>query len=204
MSLQRLIVFATQTEAAATLKTFQARKDLKDSQLYHSDIGSIIIPGIGILAAAQAICRYAHLTSEVWNFGAAGALSDLFALEQLVQIASVHRNPLVPDYVDERSQLFQKEVYPPLVIHAEGRHLVSGDYPIHDHTARQNLAKTSDLIDMEGYGVAHAARYCNLPCQISKVVTDWAQPGGTELIQQKLAIASEIIADHLKSKSKLS
>ncbi len=63
--------------------------------------------------------------------------------------------------------------------------------------AKQNLGRFSDLIDMEGYGVAYAARYCNLPCRIWKLVTDWAQPGSKELIQEKLAITSEIIAEKI-------
>ncbi len=109
----RLIVFATPAEAAATLARFHAQRNLQDCNLYQSDIGVIVIPGMGVLAVAQAICRYAHLANEVWNFGAAGALRDHLQLEQLVQIATIHRNPLAPDYIDERCRLFQKHVCPP-------------------------------------------------------------------------------------------
>ena len=181
-----LIVFATPAEAAATLHRFHAERDAKDCHLYQSTIGPILVPGMGVLAVAQAICRYGHLANEIWNFGAAGALRDGFQLEQLLSIATVARNPLVPDYVCERSQLFQKHIYPDLTIDSDGYHLVSGDYPIQDPMAKQNLGRFSDLIDMEGYGVAYAARYCNLPCRIWKVVTDWAQPGSKELIQENL------------------
>lgn len=198
MSQHRLIVFATEAEAAATLTLFQAKRDPNDPGLYQSDIGWIVIPGMGILAVAQAICRYAHLAKEVWNLGVAGALHDHFQLEQLVEIATVNRNPLVPDYVCERSQLFQTNVFPSLSLSPQGKHLVSGDYPIQDLPARLALAARFDMIDMEGYGVANAARYCNLPCHIWKVVSDWAKPGSMELIREKLAGASEIIAKHLE------
>ncbi len=198
MTPRRLIVFSTPAEAAATLQRFHAQRDQADCDLYHSDIGTILVPGMGILAVAQAVCRYAPLADEVWNLGAAGTLCDNFKLGQLVQIATVKRNPLVPDYIDERAQLFQRHIYPQLILQAEGSHLVSSDYPIHNGTARKNLAlSSSDLIDMEGYGIACAARYCDLKCLIWKVVTDWAQPGGPELIQQRLTTASEIIAEHL-------
>ncbi len=83
-----LIVFATPAEAAATLHRFHAERDAKDCHLYQSTIGPILVPGMGVLAVAQAICRYGHLANEIWNFGAAGALRDGFQLEQLF----IHRD----------------------------------------------------------------------------------------------------------------
>lgn len=192
--MKRLIIFAVLPEARATLHQLDARMD--EDGVYRFDQGIVAVAGMGVLSASQAVCKYAGQVDNVWNIGIAGALRDDLLLGTLCEVSVVHRNPLMPKEGDEYSQTFQNNVFPPIQL-GTGRQLVSADYPIHQEELRRRLAARFDLVDMEGYGVASAARACGLPCRLWKVVSDFARPGGQVMIEQQLATASEKIAEHI-------
>lgn len=193
---RRLIYFATQAEAQASLSALQTCPGKScDTHLY--DNGLLVVGGIGLLAAMHALSSTNHLPfEEVWNLGVAGSLSSTHSLGELVAISIVTRSQLFPASLDSRSRQWQQNLFPPLKTAHEiaGQRLVTCDYPIHQADLRLQLAQQADLVDMEGYAVAFLANQWGKPCYIWKVVSDFAGEGGPEVIKGQLKLASERLA----------
>ncbi len=195
----RLIVFATLIEAKHALEALNAQ-NISDN-FFFSDGGFITISGMGCLAATAAISACKEPISEVWNLGAVGALHDHFNLGDTFEISDVSKNPILPIGIDDHSSKLHRTLFPSLKVSENGLHLISSDYPCHHAEINQTLRAHGDLIDMEGYGIAYAARQRGVPVCMWKIVTDFATANGQKLILEQLDSVSQKIAQILIGKT---
>lgn len=131
----------------------------------------VLITGIGKVPAASAVSRALAqdpAVSQVVNIGSAGALHD--RLEGLHEIGSVLNHDL------SAGVLRQLGVDPQewLTMSPHGVRLATGDLFVTDPVVRSGLAQVADLVDMEGYAVAWAARQAGVPVRLVKHVSDQA------------------------------
>lgn len=160
------------------------------AQLFDLDL-PLLVTGAGKVNAASATASQlaGQRPREVVNLGTAGALVD--GLEGIHEVGSVIQH----DFDNEAlEQLVGRSFSEPIAI-GEGVVLATGDAFISDSAARERLAMHAQLVDMEGYGVAHAARQAGVPARIVKIVSDSGdEQAGTSLVDA-LARCAEQLAD---------
>lgn len=205
--MKRLFYFATEREAAASLKLLGAKgcQECMTSGLYTCPQGYVKVGGMGVLAAAAAVGGVQW--DELWNFGIAATLSSVYSLETRVVVGSVGRPSFFPEGLELRSQEWHSRLFPrlhcsaqasPSLTNASLARLVSCDYPIHQSHLADQLRVDADLLDMEGYGLAFAAYQLAKPCFIGKWVTDCASAGGPLAIQRLIDQASKHFAEWIR------
>ncbi|MFN0065636.1 MAG: hypothetical protein ACKVOH_05300 [Chlamydiales bacterium] len=202
--MKRLFVFAQATEASATIKKLQARpvpghlipiwSEGIQPSLFTCDAGLILLTSVGIHQAQSAVAEQGGNVDEIWNLGLAGALHDHHGIGELLPIAQVSK--YVPADLDGHARSLMENTLPSLMLEKEGKTLISSDFPIHD-IGHRDRARPSDLVDMEGYGVAFAAHHLGKKCRMWKIVSDFATPGGVALIRKHKQELSEKMAQFL-------
>jgi nucleoside phosphorylase len=178
-----VIFFATTLEASATLHLLDAQLVEQEEilpSLYRIDGGWIVITGLGSHAAKRSIMRYAHLGTSVWNLGFAGVLRSQHRIGSIFPIGVVGKYP---------------NPQPQINFSTHPHHLITSDFPIHDSALREQLAQEWDLVDMEGYGLVSGCFQLGKPCQMWKIVSDFASPGGKKLIVKHCAELSASLAE---------
>ncbi len=195
----KLIIFATLGEAARTVEKLKARPSPSIPTCYFFDKGLIVIANVGIHSAQMAVSKYINQVDEVWNIGLAGALKNELPIGTLVEIAKVGKHTHLPQNLDAGSIKIVESTIPSFSLPNLGAKLISTDFPIHDRDTREALSSEWDLVDMEGYGVAFAAVGFNKPYRLWKIVSDFASPGGRELIRNNKDKLSLSIAKFLLS-----
>jgi nucleoside phosphorylase len=107
-----------------------------------------------------------------------------------------------PCYPDDKSQVTERRFSPKICekwgLEGNQAKLISSDFPIHDVEHRTYLAQKWDLVDMEGYGIAFACSYLGKKCRMWKIVSDFASPGGRELIRKHKPSLSARLAQVLE------
>jgi adenosylhomocysteine nucleosidase len=195
---QVLIIFAQAAEAECAIRRLKAQPiDGEMAHIwsegyipcrYRFDAGQIVICNVGILSAQMAVAKYGKRYDEVWNLGLAGSLRDHHPIGELLFIEKVGKYiPLEIENLDGRTQECLSSSFPlfslPSELPIKGA-LITSDFPIHHREHRQRLSKEWDLVDMEGYGIAYACSHFNIKYQLWKIVSDFASPGGRELIRK--------------------
>ena len=129
----------------------------------------LVICGIGKTAAAAATAKALAErpgTELVVNLGTAGALKD--GLEGLHLPGVVLNHDI--DAAAIRALGYDPEER--LEVGGDATVLASGDVFVSDPRVRERLAAQADLVDMEGYAVAWAARQFGVPVRLVKHVSD--------------------------------
>lgn len=131
----------------------------------------VCITGPGKVRSAVTLARALTdvPTHRVVNIGTAGALRDGLP-------ARVHRIGRVMEHDFDASaieRLTTRRYHNDLVL-GEGLALASGDTFLADPRQRVALAAHADLVDMEGFAIAHTAREFGVACEMFKIVTDSA------------------------------
>ena len=211
MSSKILLVFAQVGEAKATIHHLNATAiDGEMAHIwseghipccYRFERGWIVISNVGLHAAQMTVAKYAHNCDEVWNLGLAGSLRGKLPIGEILSIDTVGKYiPLADDALDPRSKECLSFTLPHFVLEGAGGKLISSDFPIHDAAHRNHLGAQWDLVDMEGYGIAYACRALGKKCRMWKIISDFASPGGRELIRKhKEALSEKIAATILES-----
>ncbi len=75
------------------------------------------------------------------------------------------------------------------------KRLVSVQEPVFQPERKVQLAKTGELVDMEGYAVARVCEEHSIPCILLKGVTDFGDGSGKADIQKHIGPVSETVAD---------
>lgn len=131
----------------------------------------VCLTGPGKLRSGIAVARALVDKPEdlVVNVGTAGALRDGLG-------AGAHRIGLVIEHDFDAASIeaITGRRYGNAIRLGEGLKLATGDAFIADVAKRAALAQHADLVDMEGFAVAHAALAFGARCQMFKVVTDSA------------------------------
>lgn len=140
----------------------------------------VLITGIGKTMAAVAVSRALaeigdHADLTVVNIGTAGALRP--GLEGLHEPVAVLNHDLSAPALRALGYDPQEwlEVQP-----GEGVKLATGDLFVTDPVVRDLLAEQADLVDMEGYAIAWAARSYGVPVRLVKHVSDSADESALE------------------------
>lgn len=191
--MQTLLLFASLLEAEATCRVLRAQEE--HPGLYRFEGGAILITGWGVLNALSATLRFGPSFDLLWNLGFAGSLGTLEP-GTIVSIGTLDRHIQFPETTGERSKGLAKGLTPTLRAEGEGR-LLTVDFPLHDEALCQELSKQWDLVDMEGYAIAHAAKELGKPALFHKVVSDIAHPGGHQILHTHAATWSEQLSQLL-------
>ena len=128
----------------------------------------VLVTGAGKVnaAAATAAVLARSKPSEVVNLGTAGALLD--GLEGLHTVGGVIEH----DFDSAALVALTGREFSDQINFGEGPILATGDKFISDDVVRGELAKRAELVDMEGYGVAKASAWCDVPVRLIKLVSD--------------------------------
>ncbi|CAB4680881.1 unannotated protein [freshwater metagenome] len=131
----------------------------------------VLVTGAGKVNAAVAVATILGKISpaRVINLGTAGALRDGVSGTQVISRVTQH------DLDDaELFELTGLHFGAPIEFGGTGPTLTTGDDFVSNDTTRNRLAKQADLVDMEGYAIAHAAAVAGIPLTIVKQVSDQA------------------------------
>jgi len=154
----------------------------------------ILITGPGKVNAAAAVTSAlaSIRPAAVINIGTAGGLHD--GLQGVYDVATVMQHDFDSDVF---RMLVNRDYGMPIEIDssAAGLVLATGDRFIADSGARETLARSAHLVDMEGYAVAWAARAAAVPVRLIKLVSDDASEGAARTW-------AETVGEHARSLSR--
>jgi adenosylhomocysteine nucleosidase len=189
----RVVLFATFAEANGALERNLGRATC-DQALYTFGEDYLLITGMGALAAASSLSRFLqeHKVDEIWNLGIAGALNRQ-PLASCHSVQTVSKHLPFPLGIDAHSRRIGEALFPPISLSCnEGVSLITTDWPLH-----QQHSVAADLVDMEGYGIAHAAQQAGIELKMWKWVSDFSAEGGADQITAALPQISQRIGDWL-------
>jgi nucleoside phosphorylase len=164
------LLMATYLEAKPFIKGLSLTKlEQKPFPVYKNKNLLLVLSGIGkanaAIASAYACLKFAP--SCIVNIGAAGATGKDYALGKALHISKV--------YEYDRPQFNTKAPHkrvPDVLRGFPYAKIATFDRPILDAAERQEIAKTTDLIDMESASVIQACRKFRIKCYIFKFVSD--------------------------------
>lgn len=134
----------------------------------------VLVTGAGKVNAAVAVATILgqYSPSHVVNLGTAGALHDGLVGTHVIGTVLQH------DFDDAALHaLTGLHFGEPIALADAGPVLATGDAFVSDQVTRARLAARADLVDMEGYAIAVAARAADLPVTLVKRVSDSAGDG---------------------------
>ena len=160
--------------------------DLEAEQL--GDRLPLLITGVGKIRAATAVARLLATTqpSVVVNIGTAGGLRP--GLDGVHEIGTVLQHDLADDAI---ATLTGRHFGAPILL-GDGPILATGDQFVQGGPVRDALAERADLVDMEGYAVAHAAQAAGVPVRLVKLVSDDAD-------EHALRSWAQSVSDHART-----
>ncbi|OKI12173.1 nucleosidase [Streptomyces sp. CB03911] len=154
-----LIVVAVQEEAA-----------------YLGERLPVLLTGIGKINAAAALATVlarGERPSEIVNLGTAGALRP--GWEGTHEVVEVLQHDIdTPVLRELTGRTYGAAI---TLSDRKGPTLATGDLFVSDPAARDRLALSADLVDMEGYALATVARQAEVPVRLIKHVSDEAGEG---------------------------
>ena len=156
------------------------------------DLGlPVLVTGAGKVNAATAVARALALgtPAEVVNLGTAGGLVDGVSGTHVVGKVVQH------DLDDAALIALTGRSFSPELSLGEGPTLATGDVFVADSTVRATLAQRAQLVDMEGYGVAHAAGYAGVPVRLVKHVSDPSDETAFKSWAESVAACANHLAD---------
>jgi adenosylhomocysteine nucleosidase len=156
----------------------------EEAQHLHVSDLPVLVTGPGKVCAASALSAVLarQRPSRLLNLGTAGALRAGLSGPQVVGRVWQH------DFDDEGIFALTGGHYgEPIELAAGGPVLASGDAFISGGAARERLAASADLVDMEGYALARVARDFGLEVTLVKVVSDGAGEGAARTWRESVA-----------------
>ncbi|MFJ1754467.1 nucleosidase [Kitasatospora sp. NPDC088134] len=165
----------------------------------HLDGGlPVLLTGMGKVNAATALATVlaggAH-PAEVVNLGTAGALKP--GLAGTHEIARVLQHDLDTALLEG---LTGRPMDGPIELAPAGPVLATGDRFVSVDAERDLLAARADLVDMEGWAVAHVARRAGLPVRLVKHVSDEAGDGAVRSWQESVDDCAKLLADWARTR----
>ncbi|MBN4067409.1 hypothetical protein JYU14_04930 [Simkania negevensis] len=194
--LHTLFVFATIDEAAPTIQALQGKESIP-GELWWCKRGKILVTGMGSVQAATQVIRHLNNSNQIINAGIAAALKP-YQIGDIFTVGDIGKQIDLTTLNTSSHQLVKK-VFPILTTQSAGARLLTIDFPLHNKALKQQLALQWDLVDMEGYGIATAAKAANVPLSIVKAVSDFAQEESKALIQQQIHTLAQQLAHYLKA-----
>jgi adenosylhomocysteine nucleosidase len=199
------VIFATPKEATPFLAGCTAVEEIPARFPLFRIAGAksatllLALSGMGKVAAAIAavslVCE--HGVSRLFNAGICGALEGERAgghrVGTLFGIATAREGDLILSARPADPVSLDRGPFSEL----PEAHLVTCDTPVFDPERRQILAPLGDLVDMEGAAVARVAQIYGVPCSLLKGISDFADSGDRQRLEENLTLVSAKIADTL-------
>ncbi|MFI6445122.1 nucleosidase [Kitasatospora sp. NPDC050543] len=171
---------------------------VKEEAVYLGDGLPVLLTGIGKINAASAVATVlarAERPSEIVNLGTAGALRPGWAGTH--QVAEVLQHDIdTPGLYALTGRTYGAPIS---VSDVAGPVLATGDLFVSDPEARERLALTADLVDMEGYAVATVAQRAGVPVRLVKHVSDEAGAGADRTWRASVDDCARHLADWARS-----
>ncbi len=171
MDMKTLLIFATQREAAPTLK-----KQFKNC--------TSIITGMGPLPTFKAISQQIQHYDRIVNAGICGTFDEKTAVGSIHTVSRLEYLPL---------KQHQGSLFPSLRIHPEGQTLYTSPVPVYESK------RETGLVDMEGYVLAHLALKHKKPIQMYKIVSDFCSKDSKEHILKRIDALALTLSDYLET-----
>jgi len=151
----------------------------------------LLVTGAGKVNAgvAVAVTIGERRPSGVFNLGTAGALTVGLVGTHVVGKVIQH------DLDDQSLMALTGRSFSPTLVLGDGLVLATGDVFVSDPVVRDELAKQADLVDMEGYGVAHAAGAFDVPVVLVKHVSDSSDGSSLTTWADTIGECAEILAE---------
>ena len=189
--MRTLYVFATHIEAQALIDESTTRAT-DNPDLFNLPDGSLLITGMGAVAATSAVAVHGVYYDRVVGLGICGGL------DTTLPIHSVHCCSQVTHAIGQPSPhlaaMMQRSLGP-LCIQTEGLHLATVSEPVYGEQKRDYLfEKGFHLVDMEGFGIARAAQDLGKPCELIRVISDHCTPDTSRRIREYLPMLSTLLA----------
>lgn len=197
------LILATLDEARPLLALLKAAKRLDEPfPTYEYPAqgtragGLIVISGMGPESAARAT-DYAILnrgSGIIINPGICGALTESLKPGDLCLTTAVwDGNAILHSGNASSLNLSNSSAWQ----HFTNARLASLKDPVFGGEPRKRLAAHADIVDMEGYAVAQAARRQGVPCYLLKGVSDLANDSGRDELLRNLTRVSESLAQEV-------
>jgi adenosylhomocysteine nucleosidase len=158
----------------------------------------VLVTGPGKVCAATAVASTlaAGRPSAVINIGTAGALRS--GLDGIHDIATVIQHDFDDDAI---AALLGRRYGAPIELRGDavGLTLATGDRFVSGGDLRDRLAFHADLVDMEGYAVAAAARAAGVPVRLVKLVSDEADEDAGSTWASTVADHARTLADWVQA-----
>ncbi|MEY9966206.1 adenosylhomocysteine nucleosidase [Streptacidiphilus sp. MAP12-16] len=151
----------------------------------------VLLTGMGKVNASAALATVlarGPRPAVVVNLGTAGALRP--GLAGTHQVREVLQHDLDTAVLHT---LTGATFGAPLTLDAAGLVLATGDLFVAEESAKQRLAERADLVDMEGYAVASAARAAGVPVRLVKHVSDEAGEGAARTWRESVDGCAEAL-----------
>ena len=190
----RALVFATTMEAdpfdSALTEVAEKRWLSEDIWRYdYRDEGVLAaVVGMGMDASAAGMLHLlgAYHPSSVLNIGIAGALSDR------VTIGGIYGVSRTVCWSGDSPEGYR--LAPTPFFSLPNRTLVTSVTPVFDAALRDEMARTGDMVDMEGAAIAEVCAHAAVPCAAIKGISDGAKDGDRETLRKNLTAVSERLA----------
>jgi adenosylhomocysteine nucleosidase len=180
-----------------TLPLVVVAVDLEAQEL-HTSL-PVLVTGVGKVTSGQALLATlgplhpSQRPTTVLNVGTAGALVD--GLDGTQVIGRVLQHDLDGVAIEA---LVGHNPAPDIVL-GEGLTLATGDRFIATQSERQELARRAQLVDMEGYAVAKAARVLGVEVRLVKQVSDNANEAASLTWVQRVTECSHQLGAWLQA-----
>jgi adenosylhomocysteine nucleosidase len=161
----------------------------------------VLITGVGKLASGQAVMEtiaplaLEQRPSTLINLGTAGALIDEMTGTHLIGRVLQH------DLDGLAIEALVGHNPSPEMILGNGPTLATGDSFISSHRDRQRLSQRAQLVDMEGYAVASAAKRLGIEVMLVKHVSDYANESAAGTWAQGVAACSHRLGTWLQEQN---
>ena len=155
----------------------------------------VLVTGVGKVRAAIAVSRLlasGSLPAQIVNVGTAGGLRP--GVEGTHEVCRVVQH----DYDGESVLAVTGRADGPpldLPVSSAGLVLATGDRFVAGGPERDRIAQVADLVDMEGYAVAAAARAAGIPVRLVKHVSDQADEAAGRTWTEGVDACARLLAD---------
>ncbi|WP_371479200.1 nucleosidase [Kitasatospora sp. NBC_00315] len=153
----------------------------------------VLLTGIGKINATAALATVlagGDRPSEIVNLGTAGALRPGWAGTH--EIGEVLQHDIDTPVL---RALTGRTYGAPITVGEKGPTLATGDLFVSDPAARERLARSADLVDMEGYALATVAERAGVPIRLVKHVSDEAGAGADRTWRESVDTCARVLAD---------
>ncbi|MBW6457937.1 MAG: hypothetical protein K0B52_02125 [FCB group bacterium] len=190
-----LIISALLVELQPFISALQAQeieKYSKRTALYQSENHQLLVTGVGPIMAERTLGHYfeKYGTAEILNIGGAGMLDPDLSLGQILHISNIYSG-----------RTFQREGLRLLdMVHPAS--CVSMSHPVVSETEKNELRfrTGAQLVDMECFTIAHAAKERGIKMSAVKITADHANEESSKVFLESITAGAQLLFESLKNK----